>query len=62
MPDTVEARYWFEQAAEQGHLVAQYALAKLYLYEDLEVWDIRLGLNWLYIAAVNGSSSVICTG
>ncbi|MFR1040324.1 MAG: tetratricopeptide repeat protein [Clostridium sp.] len=29
IPDSVEARYWFEQAAEQGHLVAQYSLAQV---------------------------------
>ena len=29
IPDSVEARYWFKRAAEQGHLVAQYSLAKL---------------------------------
>lgn len=29
IPDSVEARYWFEQAAEQEHIVAQYSLAKL---------------------------------
>ena len=56
IPDSVEARYWFEQAADQGHLVAQYSLAKLYLSDDVEVRDIRLGMNWLYTAAVNGSS------
>ena len=56
IPNAVNARYWFEQAAEQGHLVAQYSLAKLYLSDDVEVRDIRLGLNWLYTAAVNGSS------
>ena len=59
IPDSVEARYWFKRAAEQGHLVAQYSLAKLYLSDDVEVRDIRLGmnwLNWLYTAAVNGSS------
>ena len=33
----MNARYWFEQAARQGHLAAQYALAKLYLSDDLEV-------------------------
>lgn len=55
IPDSVEARYWFEQAAEQGHLVAQYSLAKLYLSDDLEVRDIRTGMDWLYTAAVNGS-------
>ena len=58
IPDSVEARYWFEQAADQGHLVAQYSLAKLYLSDDddLEVRDTRKGMNWLYTAAVNGSS------
>lgn len=50
------AQYWFEQAAEQEHIVAQYSLAKLYLSDDVEVRNIRLGLNWLYTAAVNGSS------
>ena len=39
-----------------GHLVAQYSLAKLYLSDDVEVRDIRQGMNWLYTAAVNGSS------
>lgn len=43
IPDSVEARYWFEQAAEQEHIVAQYSLAKLYLSDDVEVRDIRLG-------------------
>ena len=56
IPNSVNARYWFEQAAEQEHIVAQYSLAKLYLSDDVEVRDIRLGLNWLYTAAVNGSS------
>lgn len=37
IPDGVNARYWFEQAARQGHLAAQYFLAKLYLSDDLEV-------------------------
>ena len=55
IPDSVEARYWFEQAAEQEHIVAQYSLAKLYLSDDVEVRDIRLGINWLYTAVVNGS-------
>ena len=45
IPDSVNARYWFEQAAEQGHLAAQYSLAKLYLSDDVEVRNIRLGLN-----------------
>ena len=36
--------------------MAQYSLAKLYLSDDVEVRDIRQGMNWLYTAAVNGSS------
>ena len=36
--------------------MAQYSMAKLYLSDDVEVRNIRLGLNWLYTAAVNGSS------
>ena len=56
IPNSANARYWFEQAAEQEHIVAQYSLAKLYLSDDVEVRDIRLGMNWLYTAAVNGSS------
>ena len=36
--------------------MAQYSLAKLYLSDDLEVRDTRTGMNWLYTAAVNGSS------
>lgn len=51
----MNARYWFEQAARQGHLVAQYSLAKLYLSHDLEVRDTKLGMEWLHIAAEGGS-------
>ena len=29
IPDSVEALYWFEQAAQQGHTAAQYELGKL---------------------------------
>lgn len=35
--------------------MAQYSLAKLYLSDDLEVWDIRTGMDWLYTAATGGS-------
>ena len=31
IPDGVEARYWFEQAAWQGHLAAQYALSLIHI-------------------------------
>ena len=52
----MNARYWFEQAARQGHLAAQYALAKLYLSDDLEVRDTAQGVDWLRTAAAGGSS------
>ena len=32
IPDGVEAQYWFEQAARQGHLAAQYSLRKTNSY------------------------------
>ena len=55
IPNAIEARYWFEQAARQGHPVAQYSLAKLYLSDDIEVRDTELGMEWLNIAAEGGS-------
>ena len=51
----MNARYWFEQAARQGHLAAQYALAKLYLSDDLEVRDTARGIDWLRTAAEGGN-------
>ena len=55
IPNAENARCWFDQAARQGHLVAQYSLAKLYLSDDIEVHDTRLGMEWLHIAAEGGS-------
>lgn len=55
-PDSVNARYWFEQAAQQGHTLAQYALGKLLLSDDVEVCNPQEGLRWLETAAENGSS------
>ena len=54
-PDWVNTRYWFEQAALQGHLVAQYSLAKLYLSDGVEVRNTKEGMEWLQTAAENGS-------
>ena len=42
IPNSANARYWFEQATEQEHIVAQYSLAKLYLSDDVEVRDLSL--------------------
>ena len=55
IPDSVEARYWFDQSARQGYTPAQYALGKLYLSDDTEVCDTVLGVQWLEYAAHRGS-------
>ena len=52
-PDWVEARYWFEQAAQELP-DAQYALGKLLLANDPEVYNREQGLHWLEQAAENG--------
>ena len=49
-PDSVEARYWFEQAAQELP-DAQYALGKLLLTGDVEVYDREQGIYWLTRAA-----------
>ena len=54
-PSSVNARYWFQQAAEQGHTYAQYALSKLLLSDDVEVRDPEQGMRWLETAAQNGN-------
>ena len=51
-PDWVEARYWFEQAAQELS-GAQYALGKLLLADDAEVHDREQGIRWLTQAAEN---------
>ena len=55
VPDSVNARYWFAQAAMQDLPVAQYALGKLYLSDDSEVHDVEEGIRWLKAATQNGS-------
>ena len=62
IPDSVNARYWFEQAAEQGHLAAQYSLAKLYLSDDVEVRDIRLGYELALHRRGQRKPATPCTG
>jgi len=49
-PDSVEARYWFGQAARELP-DAQYALGKLLLTDDVEVYDREEGIHWLTQAA-----------
>ena len=53
-PDWVEARHWFEQAA-QSLPDAQYALGKLLLADDVEVHDREQGIRWLTQAAESGN-------
>ena len=53
-PDWVEARYWFEQAA-QSLPDAQYALGKLLLADDVEVHDREQGIRWLACSAEHGN-------
>ncbi|MCX4371812.1 MAG: relaxase MobL [Dysosmobacter sp.] len=53
-PDWVEARYWFEQAAQELP-DAQYALGKLLLADDVEVHDREQGIRWLTRAAERGN-------
>ena len=55
IPDSVEAQYWFDQAAWQSMVAAQYALGQLYLTDDAEVHDTELGIQWLEYAAHHGS-------
>ena len=43
IPGSVEAEYWFDQSARQGHVPVQYAFGKLYLSDDTEVCDPVLG-------------------
>lgn len=51
----MNARYWFKRAATQGHTIAQYALGKLFLSDDVEVRNPEEGLQWLESASENGS-------
>ena len=53
-PDWVEARYWFEQAAQELP-DAQYTLGKLLLADDVEVHDREQGIRWLMRAAERGN-------
>ena len=63
IPDTMKAQYWFERAAMQGHVTAQYALGKLLISDDMEVRSLQEGLCWLKTAAENGSHyAAYCLG
>ena len=55
IPDSVEARYWFDQSARQGYAPAQYELEKLLLSNDSEVRDTESAIQWLEYAVHHGS-------
>ena len=55
IPDSVEAQYWFDQAARQGVVAAQYELGMLLLTNDSEVRDLKSGIQWLEYAVRHGS-------
>ena len=55
IPDSVEARYWFDQSARQGVVAAQYELGMLLLTNDSEVRDLKSGIQWLEYAVRHGS-------
>ena len=57
IPDSVEARYWFDLSARQGYVPAQYELWKLLLSDDPEVRDTELAIQWLEYAARHGSDN-----
>ncbi len=54
IPDSVEVRYWFGQAAQELP-AAQYALGALLISNDPEIRNPELGVKWLEYAARNGS-------
>ena len=53
IPDSVKATDWFDQAARQGVVAAQYELGMLLLSDDPEIGVPNLGLLWLEYAALN---------
>lgn len=58
IPDTKLAADWFYKAAYDHNLAAaQYQLGRLLLSDDVEISDPVRGLEWLEIAAENGSNT-----
>lgn len=53
VPGSVEAANWFDRAARQGVVAAQYELGVLLLSDDPEIHDPGLGVQWLEYAARN---------
>lgn len=54
-PSAQKAQYWFEQAAESGHVGAQTALIQLYLADTPSPQDLNDALYWLTLQASSGA-------
>ena len=59
IPDTEQARYWFEQAAKHELPQTEYALGKLLLSDDPDVYDPTEGIRWMKAAAQNGNDYAV---
>ena len=58
IPDTKLAADWFYKAAYDHNLAAaQYQIGRLLLSDDVEIGNPSLGMEWLEIAAENGSDT-----
>ena len=53
IPDSVKVADWFDRAARQGVVAAQYELGMLLLFDDPEIRNPGLGMQWLEYAARN---------
>ena len=53
-PNNKKAVYWWEQAAKQGHVDAQYFLGHCYLCGKGVKADAEVGISWWVSAARNG--------
>ena len=56
IPDSQRAKHWLTQAAEHGLPEAQYALGKLFLFNNPEVQDPDGGIRWMTEAAAQGNA------
>jgi len=52
--DDAQAAYWYRQAAEKGHVEAQYNLARLYATGSGVTRDQEAALHWMRAAASQG--------
>ncbi len=53
--DPHKACYWWEKAAENGHVQSQYNIGLIHLGDIVyDIWDDNIAGYWLEIAAENG--------